>query len=733
MKRILVLIAVLGLWSLPLVAGEFLMNDSGDTAPTLILHNGIVVPMTEESVYYEAIAVAGDRILALGSDEETLALAGPNSEIVDLKGATVLPGFIDPHTHIFTTTQFPDPSWAPYGIELMSLDEAQQIFIENGVTVAAESNYTPWAHENCGCIQYAEEGNMRMTVFLYFEAAECCCTYESDGVTIEPGDILNDYWYEAYAPRSELAPRLFMGGIKIFEERSGNCPYMTNSFSPALLETLPVPAFERYGDSDAMLMFTEEELTALIQRAQDKGYQVAIHTTGDRSIETCLNAIETVLDGEENTLRHLLYHNYFLRDDLIPRYSELGVVAVCESVDDCLVRGIEASFGPELAPLFRRWGDLAASGAMMASNSDWPPVHPLSPIDRLVELTTGENTSPFDAGTEGCPEYSAQTVSTWQALKMLTCNAAFALRIEDDYGTLVPGKRADLALLNANPLEMDPSGFEAIAVAATYIDGRLEYSDGSIVRTYGFAEAMTEQLTIRILFDEGHNEKYTISASRALQINEANPGYAYYGWLADGLGGLIPAPQRQEQPLDAEALESYDVVVIAGPRTDLSVAERRAIEQYVEGGGGLLVLGSTSSSAVLNDLLTSFDLAFAACRVLSASYSFRPESFVTTLITAGTPVTEGVASLCVEYAVPLLSTGGALIVAQTGADCWLDVDYNRELDTSEQVGSLPLAVVKQQGSGRIAATSSNCLVEGVIDRDDNRQFILNLIKWLAGD
>ena len=46
-----------------------------------------------------AICFAHDRILAVGGDAEILALAGPDSQVVDLRGRAVLPGFVEPHAH----------------------------------------------------------------------------------------------------------------------------------------------------------------------------------------------------------------------------------------------------------------------------------------------------------------------------------------------------------------------------------------------------------------------------------------------------------------------------------------------------------------------------------------------------------------------------------------------------------------------------------------------------------
>lgn len=66
---------------------------------TVILHHGKIVTVNPEFVIAEAIALRGERILAVGSDEEMLKLAGKETQIIDLDGKTVLPGLIDSHTH----------------------------------------------------------------------------------------------------------------------------------------------------------------------------------------------------------------------------------------------------------------------------------------------------------------------------------------------------------------------------------------------------------------------------------------------------------------------------------------------------------------------------------------------------------------------------------------------------------------------------------------------------------
>jgi hypothetical protein len=65
----------------------------------LVVYNAKVVTVDPAFRIAEALAVTGDRIAAVGSNSEVLALAGPQTRRVDLGGKTVLPGLIDSHTH----------------------------------------------------------------------------------------------------------------------------------------------------------------------------------------------------------------------------------------------------------------------------------------------------------------------------------------------------------------------------------------------------------------------------------------------------------------------------------------------------------------------------------------------------------------------------------------------------------------------------------------------------------
>ena len=72
---------------------------SANEPADLIVHHAKVVTVDARFQIAEAFAVRGERIVAVGADDEVLKLAGPKTRVLDLNGQTVLPGLMDSHTH----------------------------------------------------------------------------------------------------------------------------------------------------------------------------------------------------------------------------------------------------------------------------------------------------------------------------------------------------------------------------------------------------------------------------------------------------------------------------------------------------------------------------------------------------------------------------------------------------------------------------------------------------------
>ena len=91
-------------------------------APDRILYNGEILTVDENFSTAAAIAIGGDRILAVGETDEIRAMAGPDTEQSDLEGRTVIPGFIDNHIHYLRGTNF-----ARYELQIHGITSRKEV------------------------------------------------------------------------------------------------------------------------------------------------------------------------------------------------------------------------------------------------------------------------------------------------------------------------------------------------------------------------------------------------------------------------------------------------------------------------------------------------------------------------------------------------------------------------------------------------------------------------------
>ena len=82
------------------IAGERPAAAQQQSAPDFVLTNGKIITVDDRFTIAQAIAVLGERIVAVGTNQEIAGLADPNTTIIDLEGRSVIPGLIDNHAHI---------------------------------------------------------------------------------------------------------------------------------------------------------------------------------------------------------------------------------------------------------------------------------------------------------------------------------------------------------------------------------------------------------------------------------------------------------------------------------------------------------------------------------------------------------------------------------------------------------------------------------------------------------
>src|SRR5215471_5451588 len=112
-------------WTLLLLlVGAASLMRAQQAAPDLILSNGKIITVDERFTIAQAVAMKGDRIAAVGTNQDIMRLAGTNTRRIDLRGRAVIPGLIDNHLHVMragTTWQW-EVRWDGVGSRKEALD-----------------------------------------------------------------------------------------------------------------------------------------------------------------------------------------------------------------------------------------------------------------------------------------------------------------------------------------------------------------------------------------------------------------------------------------------------------------------------------------------------------------------------------------------------------------------------------------------------------------------------------
>ena len=75
------------------------LNRISNSEPDLIIYNGTIITMDLNHPQIEAVAVSENKIVKTGSEDSILPLADESTVHINLEGTTMVPGFIDSHSH----------------------------------------------------------------------------------------------------------------------------------------------------------------------------------------------------------------------------------------------------------------------------------------------------------------------------------------------------------------------------------------------------------------------------------------------------------------------------------------------------------------------------------------------------------------------------------------------------------------------------------------------------------
>lgn len=409
--------------------------------PDIILHNANVITLDEQMPGAEAIAIAGNRISAVGTDAEVLALQTAGTQLIDLGGRTVVPGLIEAHDHGL------QQGYLENGAE--GLARATQRMAANGYTTVhqlfSSEGFVSTAQE------LAQNGELAVRMSFYINYNTNC---NNDVV---PWNIF------PYTEKKDTTVRVV--GVKIFAD-GGTCgkasaittPYQTGPFEGT------------HGD----LFRSQEEMNAIVKTVLDAGYPIAMHAIGDSAIGVGLNAFENAFAGQGNTLRCRMEHLRVMREDLADQMAALGIAA---SIQYTWARAriaprLEAHYLPSVWEWLYPWRRMADRGIPIVGGNDFPFALRIQSMQTISYLATRrtERSDTLAAWLDG------DQLTVEEGLRGMTVTNAWVAFEEEVKGTVTSGKLADLTVLSDDPLAIDPFNVRFVDIEMTIMDGVIRHN-----------------------------------------------------------------------------------------------------------------------------------------------------------------------------------------------------------------------------------------------------------------
>ncbi len=234
--------------------------------------------------------------------------------------------------------------------------------------------------------------------------------------------------------------------------------------------------FEPFSDNPAtsgLSMMPYEEFENMVITADKMGFQIGVHSIGDKGNNWTLNAFETAqkMNGKRNS-RHRDEHTQTLQPSDIPRFAQLGVIASMQPTH-CISdkKFCTKRIGPERAKGAYAWKSLADAGAAIAFGTDYQ-VEPLNPMEGLYASVTRKER----LGEEGDGWYPEQKISMTDAIRYYTLGSAYAQFMEDRKGMIKAGYLADIVITDKDLLTIPETEIMKTKVDYTITGGKIVYS-----------------------------------------------------------------------------------------------------------------------------------------------------------------------------------------------------------------------------------------------------------------
>jgi imidazolonepropionase-like amidohydrolase len=406
------------------------------------LFDGTGAPVREAS----GVLVEDGRIAVVGQASDGVP---DGATVIELAGRTLLPGLIDAHAHVKVERPTPAPGAEPLspGTDAHFLAAELRETLRRGVTTVRDVG-------SYGDLVFEARQAMRYGAFRGPRLLSCGRIVSA---TAPGGRFFEGMYREADGPddvRRAVREQLRRGAdfIKV----------MTTGARSVELED-PDPA-----------QLTRAEIVTLVEEAHRQGYRVAAHAEG-------IDGTEIAIEAGIDTIEHGMYLHQ--RPDLLERMAAAGQVLVPTLSCFYGVAGLEhaepgqppaPTWSPLLVELARHnleQADLTlkaarAAGVPIAAGHDWHPVWNLAVETRRM---------------------IAHGLSANEALVAATAGSAYALGLDAHVGSVAVGQRADLLVLDGDPLERPESLGERERIWLVIQHGT-PVAGAALERTLGHAE-----------------------------------------------------------------------------------------------------------------------------------------------------------------------------------------------------------------------------------------------------
>jgi predicted amidohydrolase YtcJ len=251
--------------------------------------------------------------------------------------------------------------------------------------------------------------------------------------------------------------RVRMGGVKYWLDGGLETAWLTQPYT----ENPP----GKTGLFSGFQQIPDEVLQAAFDRFWTSDIQVNMHMNGDAAVDQALRAAEkAIAKYGMRDHRPVFIHALYMRPDQMERMKKVGAVPTFLSA------GI-VSAGDNFARLFGPRADkAAAANTLEKMGVPWTVSHdaPVTPSPSILALVDAAVNRRTATGNIIGPD---ERVTPYAALGAVTRSAAYQIKEEKSKGTLEAGKLADMVVLSANPLKVEPVTIKDIQVLTTYKEG----------------------------------------------------------------------------------------------------------------------------------------------------------------------------------------------------------------------------------------------------------------------